>query len=78
LTPLFYAGEPGLFVTGLNDGRMEFDGYKGTTEINERRILRNCFKQGDSFFNSGDLLVMDTMYNVSFVDRVGDTFRYCT
>ncbi|XP_064620927.1 long-chain fatty acid transport protein 2-like [Lineus longissimus] len=69
-------GEPGLFVTGLNDGRMEFDGYKGKEDINERRILRNCFKQGDSYFNSGDLLVMDKMYNVSFVDRVGDTFRW--
>ncbi|XP_064621008.1 long-chain fatty acid transport protein 2-like [Lineus longissimus] len=69
-------GEVGLFVSGINDGRMEFDGYKGRKELNEKKILRNCFKDGDAFFDSGDLMLVDNMYNVFFKDRVGDTFRW--
>eukprot|EP00058_Branchiostoma_floridae_P016522 XP_002602010.1 hypothetical protein BRAFLDRAFT_82596 [Branchiostoma floridae] len=33
-------------------------------------------KKGDGYFNSGDVLFMDTDYFVYFVDRLGDTFRW--
>ena len=53
----------------------EFDGYKGNKELSEKKILRNVFKKGDVYFNSGDLLSMDDLYYVYFKDRIGDTFR---
>lgn len=34
------------------------------------------FKEGDAYFNTGDLLVMDAYGYIYFKDRLGDTFRY--
>ena len=53
----------------------EYDGYKGNQELSDKKILRNVFKDGDCYFNTGDLLVMDDEYFVYFSDRIGDTFR---
>ena len=50
--------------------------YKGSQEINEKKLLRNVLQEGDKFFNFGDLLSFDKDYFVYFRDRVGDTFRY--
>ena len=52
----------------------EFQGYKDTTATT-KKIMTNVFKKGDMFFRSGDILVMDEFGNLSFKDRVGDTFR---
>ena len=37
-----------------------------------------CFitKDGDKYYNMGDVLVVNEKYEVSFCDRVGDTFRW--
>ena len=40
---------------------------------NSAKIIRNVFKKGDAYFNSGDLFTVDFVY---FADRIGDTFRY--
>ena len=32
-------------------------------------------KRGDMYFRTGDILAMDEFGNLSFKDRVGDTFR---
>ncbi|XP_064620171.1 long-chain fatty acid transport protein 2-like [Lineus longissimus] len=69
-------GEVGLFVCQILPGKIDFDGYKGRKELNEKKILHNVLKDGDAFYNSGDLLVTDKMHNVYFRDRVGDTFRW--
>ena len=53
----------------------EFDGYKGNKELNEKKVLHNVFKQGDKYFNTGDMLVLDDEYFIYFSDRIGDTFR---
>src|SRR5690606_27315745 len=48
----------------------------------EKKIMRNVFKQGDQYFNTGDLLrQVDVGFalglpHYEFVDRVGDTFRW--
>ena len=41
-----------------------------------KKIGHNIFKQGDSYFLTGDLLVTDEYGYVYFVDRIGDTFRW--
>ena len=55
---------------------LEFDGYVGKKELTGSKILRNVFKEGDAYFNSGDLLTVDEEHFVYFTDRIGDTFRY--
>jgi solute carrier family 27 fatty acid transporter 1/4 len=69
-------GEPGLLV-GLimNIGLQRFSGYHNESETN-KKILRDVFKKGDSYFNTGDLLMMDEEGYVYFCDRTGDTFRW--
>ncbi|XP_064651378.1 long-chain fatty acid transport protein 2-like [Lineus longissimus] len=69
-------GETGLYVCAIQAGKRDFDGYKGKKELNEKKILRNVFKEGDAYYNSGDLLKVDDMHDVYFIDRVGDTFRW--
>ena len=67
-------GEPGLFIAGIPPTYVQ-GFYKGPKEINEKKIIRNAFQDGDSFFNFGDLMYMDKDYFVYFQDRVGDTYR---
>ncbi|XP_019640807.1 PREDICTED: very long-chain acyl-CoA synthetase-like [Branchiostoma belcheri] len=68
-------GEPGLLVSAISD-TFPFEGYKGERKITERKILRNVFKEGDMFFNTGDLMMVDKDYYVYFIDRLGDTYRW--
>jgi citronellyl-CoA synthetase len=64
----------GLMI-GLIDERTPFDGYTNK-ENSEKAILRNVFKTGDAYFNSGDLLRDLGFNHAQFVDRLGDTFRW--
>ncbi len=45
-------------------------------EATKKKILQNVFKDGDRYFNSGDLLTLHDDRWLSFADRVGDTFRW--
>ena len=74
LCVLFCAGEPGLMVSQIKRD-FEYDGYKGNRDLSEKKTIRNVFKKGDMYFNTGDLLVLDDEYFVYFNDRIGDTFR---
>jgi len=73
-------GEPGLFVIEIND-KASFDGY-ADRDATEKKILRDVFKPGDRYFNTGDLLKqVDVGFalglpHYQFVDRVGDTYRW--
>ena len=67
--------EPGLLVIGITRD-FQYDGYVGNRAMTEKKILRDVFKTGDRYFNSGDLLVTDRDYFLYFHDRIGDTFRY--
>lgn len=53
-----------------------FVGYAQNEEQTERKRLRNVLKKGDLYFNSGDLMRVDSDNFIYFQDRVGDTFRY--
>ncbi len=66
--------QPGILLAKITP-RQSFDGYTdaGATET---KIVRNAFKQGDAWFNTGDMLRYNWQRRLFFVDRLGDTFRY--
>ncbi|NXO01100.1 S27A2 synthetase, partial [Rhinopomastus cyanomelas] len=68
-------GETGLLVIKISEST-PFDGYAGDSQKTQEKILRDVLVKGDSFFNSGDLLLMDQQRFLYFQDRVGDTFRW--
>lgn len=67
-------GETGLLV-GKITRRSPFDGYTDA-EKNKAVIIKDLFKQGDAYFNTGDLVRDIGFRHAQFVDRLGDTFRW--
>lgn len=67
-------GETGLLITRVN-GLAPFDGYTDR-EANEKKLLRDVFRKGDCWFNTGDLVRDMGFRHIQFVDRLGDTFRW--
>ena len=67
-------GETGLLL-GRITSLMRFDGYLDK-KASEGKIIRDVKKKGDAYFNTGDLLCLHPKKRLSFVDRVGDTFRW--
>ncbi|OBK19263.1 long-chain-acyl-CoA synthetase FadD6 [Mycobacterium asiaticum] len=68
------AGEPGLLLSPVN--RLQpFDGYTDKSAT-EKKLVRNAFKEGDTWFNTGDVMSPQGMFHAAFVDRLGDTFRW--
>lgn len=68
-------GEVGLLVCKITN-LTPFNGYAGGKTQTEKKKLRDVFKKGDIYFNSGDLLMIDHENFIYFHDRVGDTFRW--
>ncbi|XP_058012163.1 long-chain fatty acid transport protein 2 isoform X2 [Ahaetulla prasina] len=68
-------GEVGLLVCKITQ-LAPFSGYAGSKTLTEKKKLRNVFQNGDVYFNSGDLLMIDRDNFIYFHDRVGDTFRW--
>ena len=68
------AGEPGLLISQVNK-LQPFDGYTDK-ESSEKKLVRNAFREGDCWFNSGDVMSPQGMGHAAFVDRLGDTFRW--
>jgi fatty-acyl-CoA synthase len=52
-----------------------FEGY-ADSESSARKVLRDVFVQGDSWYRTGDLMRRDERGFFYFVDRVGETFRW--
>ncbi len=68
------AGEPGLLLSPVN--RLQpFDGYTDPS-ASEKKLVRNAFREGDCWFNTGDVMSPQGMGHAAFVDRLGDTFRW--
>lgn len=55
--------------------RTPFSGYAKNKQQTEKKKLTDVFVKGDVYFNSGDLLRIDSEGFVYFQDRIGDTFR---
>jgi citronellyl-CoA synthetase len=74
------AGQPGLLL-GKITAVTAFEGYT-SKEATEQKVLRDVFRRGDAWFNTGDLMkTVDVGFamgipHYQFVDRVGDTFRW--
>ena len=67
-------GRPGLLLSPVN--RLSpFDGYTDKA-ASEKKLVRNAFKEGDVWFNTGDLMSPQGMGHAAFSDRLGDTFRW--
>ena len=58
---------------GKQGGR--FEGY-ADAEASEKKVLRNVFVPGDTWYRTGDLMRKDAQGYFYFVDRVGDTYRW--
>jgi fatty-acyl-CoA synthase len=58
---------------GVRAGR--FEGYVDGA-ASARKVLRNVFKTGDSWYRTGDLMRRDERGFFYFVDRVGETYRW--
>lgn len=68
------AGQPGLLLSPVN--RLQpFDGYTDQAS-SEKKLVRNAFREGDCWFNSGDVMRAQGLGHAAFVDRLGDTFRW--
>jgi fatty-acyl-CoA synthase len=63
-----------LLVGKLNP-LVVFDGYVDS-KATDAKILVDLFQKGDRYFNTGDLLQLHPYRWLSFVDRMGDTFRW--
>ncbi|KAL2100227.1 hypothetical protein ACEWY4_004621 [Coilia grayii] len=68
-------GETGILVAPVS-AMNPFLGYAGNKEMSEKKLLRNVFREGDVYFNTGDLMLQDHRDFVYFRDRIGDTFRW--
>jgi fatty-acyl-CoA synthase len=67
-------GEPGLLLSPVT--RLQpFDGYTDPS-ASEKKLVRNAFRDGDCWFNTGDVMNPQGMGHAAFVDRLGDTFRW--
>ncbi len=52
-----------------------FEGYAAESET-DKKVLRNVFEKGDTWFRTGDLMRKDANGYFYFIDRIGDTFRW--
>ncbi|KAG8575570.1 hypothetical protein GDO81_009601 [Engystomops pustulosus] len=68
-------GQPGLLISKITT-LSPFGGYAGDKSHTEKKILKEVFRKGDMYFNTGDILMVDQQNFVYFHDRVGDTFRW--
>jgi fatty-acyl-CoA synthase len=68
------AGQPGLLLSPVNK-LSPFDGYTDKAAT-EKKLVRNAFREGDCWFNTGDVMSPQGKFHAAFVDRLGDTFRW--
>jgi fatty-acyl-CoA synthase len=65
----------GLMPDSGSERAGKFEGY-ADAEASSRKVLRNVFKEGDSWYRTGDLMRRDERGFYYFVDRVGETYRW--
>eukprot|EP00931_Biecheleriopsis_adriatica_P124455 TRINITY_DN9959_c0_g1_i1.p1 TRINITY_DN9959_c0_g1~~TRINITY_DN9959_c0_g1_i1.p1 ORF type:complete len:637 (-),score=129.87 TRINITY_DN9959_c0_g1_i1:52-1962(-) len=70
-------GEAGelCFPNKAGDPIKTFQGYTDEKSTS-KKLLKDAFREGDSWFRTGDLVSRDSQGFYFFVDRIGDTFRW--
>ena len=68
-------GEAGEAIGRIAGGAARFEGYSDAAAT-AKKILRHVFEQGDAYVRTGDLMRQDAQGFFTFVDRLGDTFRW--
>jgi len=68
------SGESGLLLSKVSSFQ-PFDGYTDES-ASEKKLVRDAFKDGDVWFNTGDLMRSQGFGHAAFTDRLGDTFRW--
>jgi len=68
-------GEAGLLICEINKYN-HFYPYINDPEATEKALFLNVFQEGDQYFNSGDLVQLHEHDYISYVDRMGDTYRW--
>ncbi|XXT18900.1 long-chain-acyl-CoA synthetase [Sorangium sp. So ce429] len=68
-------GEAGLLLAKIT-AATKFEGYLDDERATEGKIVRGVIEPGDSYFNTGDVLQLHEGDWVSFVERLGDTYRW--
>ncbi|HEU5473183.1 MAG TPA: long-chain-acyl-CoA synthetase [Actinophytocola sp.] len=67
-------GTVGLLLTKVTE-HSPFDGYTDRTAT-EHKLVRDLFRAGDCWFDTGDLVRAQGWRHIAFVDRLGDTYRW--
>ncbi|MGC5026941.1 long-chain-acyl-CoA synthetase [Tsukamurella sp. DT100] len=67
-------GQNGLLLTKITKSA-PFDGYTDG-KAGDAKLIRDGFKDGDVWFNTGDVVTNQGFDHIAFVDRLGDTFRW--
>jgi fatty-acyl-CoA synthase len=67
-------GNTGLLLSKVTP-KQPFEGYTDA-EASEKKLVRNAFRDGDVWINTGDLMRQQGFRHAAFVDRLGDTFRW--
>ncbi|XP_049986895.1 long-chain fatty acid transport protein 5 [Alexandromys fortis] len=68
-------GEAGLLLTKVLKNQ-PFLGYYGPKEQTKRKLVTDVRRVGDLYYNTGDVLSLDSEGFFYFQDRLGDTFRW--
>lgn len=68
-------GKIGVLLCEINELN-PFYGYVNNPEASEAKIVRNVFRDGDAYLNTFDLVKLHEGNYISFVDRLGDTYRW--
>ena len=68
-------GETGMFLSKISFLN-QFAGYRNNPKATRSKLIEDVFRKGDAYFVSGDLFKLHDKDYVSFVDRLGDTFKW--
>uniref|UniRef100_V9KD18 long-chain-fatty-acid--CoA ligase n=1 Tax=Callorhinchus milii TaxID=7868 RepID=V9KD18_CALMI len=68
-------GQTGLLISPITK-RNPFSGYAGNKRFTDQKLMKDVFKIGDLYFNTGDLMSESHDGFIYFRDRIGDTFRW--
>jgi len=68
-------GESGLLVCEINELN-PFLGYVKDPLATAAQVLHDLFRENDAYINTGDIMHLHEGEHLSFVDRLGDSYRW--